>query len=34
MAKWGKKKLHFSLKRSISALPEFNQLVDFLNPFD
>ena len=27
-------KLHFSLKCCISALPEFNQLLDFVNLFD
>jgi len=28
------RKLHFSLKCGISALPEFNQLLDFFNLFD
>jgi len=28
------RKLHFSLKRYISALHEFNQLLDFFNLFD
>jgi len=28
------KMLHFSLKCCISALPEFNQLLDFFNVFD
>ena len=27
-------KLHFSLKRCISALPEFNQVLDFFSLFD
>jgi len=27
-------KLHFPLKGCISALPEFNQLLDFFNLFD
>jgi len=27
-------KLHFSLKCCITALPEFNQLLDFFNLFD
>jgi len=26
--------MHFSLKCYISALPEFNQLLDFFNVFD
>jgi len=28
------RKLHFSLKCRISALPEFNQLLDFFSLFD
>jgi len=28
------RKLHFSLEWCISALPEFNQLLDFFNLFD
>jgi len=29
-----KQKLHFSVNCCISALPEFNQLLDFFNIFD
>ena len=34
LVKRGNKKLHFSLKCCISALPEFNQLLDFFNLFE
>jgi len=33
LANRGNTKLHFSLKCCISALPEFNQLLDFFNLF-
>ena len=34
LAKLGNAKMQFSLKCCISALPEFNQLLDFFNLFD
>ena len=34
LVKPGNAKIAFSLKCGISALPEFNQLLDFLNIFD
>ena len=34
LAKRGNAKIAFSLKCCISALPEFNQLLDFFNLFD
>jgi len=34
LVKRGTQKLHFSLKCRISALPEFNQLLDFFNLVD
>jgi len=34
LVKWGNAKIAFSLKCCISALPEFNQLLDFFHPFD
>jgi len=34
LAKRETRKLHFALKCCISALPEFNQLLNFFNRFD
>ena len=34
LVKRGNAKMHFPLKCFISALPEFNQLLDFFNLFD
>jgi len=34
LVKRGNAKIVFSLKCCITALPEFNQLLDFFNPFD
>ena len=34
LVKWRNTKITFSLKCCISALPEFNQLLDFFSVFD